>query len=111
MTRHSKEYDQRASGRIPFMMLFERFPVIGSKHPFDVRFLVQNLAAQLVIGDYAVVAVVLQSASAHFQACRHLPVRQEAFTAQCRKTKSCTITITFVYQCISSNRFASTKSN
>lgn len=77
-------YDQRASGRIPFMMLFERLPVIGGKHPLDVRFLVQNLSSQLVIGNYAVVTVVLQSASAHFQPCRHLPVRQEAFAAQCR---------------------------
>ena len=65
-------------------MLSERLPVIGGKHPFDVRFLVQNLAAQLVIGDYAVVAVVLQGASANFQPYRYLPVRQEAFTAQCR---------------------------
>ena len=62
----------------------ERLPVIGGKHPLDVRFLVENLAAQLVVGDNPVVAVVLQGAAAHFQPCRNLPVRQEAFTAQSR---------------------------
>ena len=35
----------------------ERLPVIGGKHPLDVRFLVENLAAQLVVGDNPVVAV------------------------------------------------------
>ena len=47
------------SGRIPFMMLSERLPVIGGKHPLDVRFLVENLAAQLVVRYYSAVAVIL----------------------------------------------------
>ena len=67
-----------------FMMLSERLAVISGKHPFDVRFLVENLAAQLVVGYHSVVAVILQGAAAHFQPCRHLPVREEAFTAQSR---------------------------
>ena len=66
------------------MMLSERFPVIGGKHPLDVRFLVENLATQLVVGYHSGVAVVLQGAAAHFRSCRNLPVRQEAFTAQSR---------------------------
>lgn len=53
----------------------ERLPVIGGKHTLYVRFLVENLAAQLIVGDYPGVAVVLQGAAAHFQPCRHLPVR------------------------------------
>ena len=48
-----------------FMMLSERLPVIGGKHPLDVRFLVENLAAQLVVGYHSGVAVVLQGAAAH----------------------------------------------
>lgn len=64
----------------------ERFPVIGGKHPLDVRFFVQNLSAQLVVGYHSHVAVVLQSTAAHFQPCRHLPVRQESFAAQNRTT-------------------------
>ena len=67
-----------------FMMLSERLAVIGGKHPFDVRFLVENLAAQLVVGYHSAVAVILQGAAAHFQPCRHLPVREEAFIAQSR---------------------------
>ena len=65
-------------------MLSERLPVIGGKHPLDVRFLVENLSAQLVVGDNPAVAVVLQGAAAHFQPCRNLPVCEEAFTAQSR---------------------------
>lgn len=53
----------------------ERLPVIDGKHTLYVRFLVENLAAQLIVGDYPGVAVVLQGAAAHFQPCRHLPVR------------------------------------
>jgi len=66
------------------MMLFERLPVIGGKHPLNVRFLVENLAAQLVVGYHSGVAVVLQGAATHFQPCRHLFVCKEAFTAQSR---------------------------
>ncbi len=62
----------------------ECFAVIGGKHLFDVRFLVENLSTQLIVSNHPVVAVVLQGAAAHFQPCRHLPVRQEAFAAQCR---------------------------
>ena len=40
-----------ASCRIPFIMPYERFPVIGSKHPLGVRFFIEYLAAQLVVGD------------------------------------------------------------
>ena len=42
-----------------FMMLSERFPVIGGKHPLNVRLLVENLAAQLVVGYHTVVTVLL----------------------------------------------------
>ena len=48
------------SGRIPFMMLFECLPIIGDKHPLDVRFLVKNLSAQLVVGYHPVVTQRLQ---------------------------------------------------
>ena len=64
-------------GNIVFI-LSERFPVTGGKHPLDVRFLIKNLATQLVVGNHSVVAVVLQGAAAHFQPCRHLSVREEA---------------------------------
>lgn len=68
---------------IPFRCLFsERFTVIGKKHPFYVRFLVENLTAQLVISYCPVVAVVLQGTAAHFESCRYLPIRQKAFIAE-----------------------------
>ena len=78
------------SGRIPFMMLSERLPVIGGKHPLDVRLLVENLAAQLVVGDNSAVAVVLQDAAAHFSAvptllCPSGSVHRQSRTAVCHK--------------------------
>ena len=80
-------------------MQSERFPVIGGKHPLDVRFLVENLSAQLVVGYHPCVAVVLQGTAAHFQLCRHLPVRQEAFTAQSR-TAVCHKVLNAVHQTV-----------
>ena len=54
-------------------------PIPAHHHLFDVRFLVQDLSAQLVVGNHPVVAVVLQGAAAHLEPCRYLLVRQELF--------------------------------
>ena len=72
---------------VSFFMLaasLQRLAVVRFQYPAQPRFRVKHLPSQKDKRQHAVVAVFLQGASAHFQPCRHLPVRQETFTAQCR---------------------------
>lgn len=75
--------------RLLFISYFARLsfhpasiPIPAHHQLFDVRFLVENLATQLVVGHHPVVAVVLQGAAAHLEPCRHLLVRHKAFIAE-----------------------------
>lgn len=75
------------SASVPFTLYKIMFPF--GKHSdtrpspaFDVRFLVENLTTQLVIGHHPVVTIILQGTSAHFEPCRHFLVRQEAFITE-----------------------------
>ena len=75
--------------RLLFVSYFARLsfhpvsiPIPAHHQLFDVRFLVENLATQLVVGHHPVVAVVLQGAAAHLEPCRHFLVRHKAFIAE-----------------------------
>ena len=52
------------------------------QHPFDIRGAVEDLAAQLDIGNPSLVAVILQTPAADLQPLRKLLVRIEALTVQ-----------------------------
>lgn len=52
------------------------------QHPFDIRGAVENLAAQLDVGNPSLVAVILQTPAADLQPLRKLLVRIETLTIQ-----------------------------
>lgn len=52
------------------------------QHPFDIRGAVEDLAAQLDIGNPSLIAVILQTPATDFQPLRKLLVRIEVLTVQ-----------------------------
>ena len=56
------------------------------QHPFDIRGAVEDLAAQLDVGNPFLIAVILQTPAADLQPLRKLLVRIEAFAVQRRLT-------------------------
>lgn len=74
---------------LPIPCMFNSFFVCHEtllQHPLDIRGAVEDLAAQLDIGNPSLIAVILQTPAADLQPLRKLLVRIEALAVQRRLT-------------------------